>query len=155
MSYSLRRQAFVIDREELTELAEACDVDETTVKLWFEDPEMFRELKVTGEYGLKAFIKGFMIGRQSMLGKGRRDALSALPPPLHAHEFPMSIRKLAKILGISHQTLSRISRRLCLTDQRGSFDSRVLLERADAEQIWALVRDGPPYFKRGALRDER
>lgn len=150
----------LMEREEnLTEVADLCGVDELTIQLWLTDPEYFRELEVntTDDREMAIMVKGFMVGRQSMLKKGEVDVDSVMPPPFweHREEFPMSTRKLATLLNVSRSTISKISHALCLNMfQRSRDEQGRYLTWDDAEQIWGVVKQGRPYLRDDNIRVE-
>ena len=107
--------------EALTDLTDLCGVDEVTAKLWLEDPDYFESLEPVGERDDALIFKGFMLGRASTEKKGRLEREVAEERILDSHEteFPMSTRKLAALLEVSHPTVMRAGHKI---DATGPYD---------------------------------
>jgi len=122
----------VKERETFAELAELCNVDEPTIRLWLSDTGMFEDFEIQGKREVMAALKGYLACQTSMTrGQDTRIELNVGQDriyALEAHELPLSCRKLADLLEVSHQTVLRTSAEL---DHKPPFDANTCSMIAD------------------------
>ena len=65
------------------------------------------------------------------------------PIPAHIQEFPMTMRGLASIFGVAHETIRRIAGKIGLDPAHGQLRPYSDIE---AFSIWEALEKGPPYL---------